>query len=118
MFTITTILLESTKPEELAEFYRQGFGWPEPQAADEDHLGFQLDHLYLGFDRVKVNAGPSRRVSLWFQVENITTVFAHLVKLGATVEYVPTADKSPGEILAKLFDPEGNSIGLIGRLED
>lgn len=118
MSTLTAIVIESTKPEELAEFYRQGFGWPEPQTADEDHLGFQLDHFYLGFDRVKVNAGPSRRLSLWFQVENITTVFAHLVKLGATVEYVPTADKSPGEILAKLFDPEGNSIGLIGQLAD
>jgi predicted enzyme related to lactoylglutathione lyase len=62
---------------------------------------------------VKVNAGPSRRVSLWFHVEDITMIFARLVKLGATVEYVPTTEKSPGEILAKLFDPEGNSIGLI-----
>jgi predicted enzyme related to lactoylglutathione lyase len=113
MATIDAILIESTQPEELAEFYRQGFRLGEPHSSGEDHLGFQLDNIYLGFNRVKASAGPSRRVSLWFHVEDITSIFARLVKLGATVEYVPTTEKSPGEILAKLFDPEGKSIGLI-----
>jgi predicted enzyme related to lactoylglutathione lyase len=113
MTTLTAVLLESTKPEELAEFYRQGFQLAEAVWVGEDHLGFQLDNLYLGFDRVKVNAGPSRRLSLWFDVAEIATTFARLVRLGATVEHVPTADESPGEILARLFDPEGNHIGLI-----
>ena len=117
MVTIEAILIESTKPEELAEFYRQGFGLPEPQWTGEDHLGFQLAHVYLGFERVKVSAGASRRISLWFHVEEIAAVFARLVKSGATVEYVPTSEESPGEILAKLFDPEGNSVGLISKAD-
>jgi len=71
-----------------------------------------MDHL--GFDRVEDAARPAAgAVSIWFKVADIEAVFARLVRLGATVNYAPTKEESPGEVLAMVYDPDGNSIGLI-----
>jgi predicted enzyme related to lactoylglutathione lyase len=116
---LDAILIETTRPEALANFYRDGFELEPPKYYNEGHLGINLSNTYLGFDRVepesKYSTGP---VSIWFNVTDIQSTFDRLVNLGATVKYAPTTEESPGEILAMLYDPDGNQIGLICQTKD
>ena len=112
---LDAVLFASPNPEALAEFYQHGFELEPPKWHGEDHLGLNLANTYLGFDRAKETApSSSGSISIWFKVQNIEATFARLVRLGAKVKYAPTKEESPGEILAMVYDPDGNSIGLIG----
>ena len=111
---LDAVLLASPHPEALAEFYQHGFELEPPKWHGEDHLGLNLSNTYLGFDRAKETApSSSGSISIWFKVTDIEATFARLVRLGATANYAPTKEESPGEILAMVYDPDGNSIGLI-----
>lgn len=111
---LAAVLIETPRPEELAEFYRQGFGFERPKYSGDDHLGLNLVNTYLGFDRVpEKKKARSGAVSLWFKVKDLPVIFDRLVSLGATVISPPSDQESPGEILALLADPDGNTIGLI-----
>ena len=52
--------------------------------------------------------------SLWFRVDDIQVTFDRFTQMGAKVRYPPTK-KAMGEVLASVFDPEGNIIGLAQR---
>ncbi|MBV6503134.1 MAG: hypothetical protein AKCLJLPJ_01198 [Fimbriimonadales bacterium] len=113
--SLDAVLFASPRPEALAEFYERGFGLAPPKWHGTDHLGLNLPNTYLGFDRVEESStAASAAVSVWFRVPDVEETFARLVDLGARVKYAPTAEESPGEILAMLYDPDGNIIGLIG----
>lgn len=112
---LEAVLIETTRPEILAEFYRQAFDLEAPQAYGPDHLGMELENTYLGFDRVNDGGGENTaRIQLWFQVEDVEAQFQRLVDQGARVKYAPETESSPGEVLAMVFDPDGNQVGLIG----
>jgi predicted enzyme related to lactoylglutathione lyase len=111
---LDAVLFASPNPEALAQFYQQGFELEPPRWHGDDHMGLNLSNTYLGFDRSKGPApAPGGSASIWFRVEDIEAAFARLVRLGAKVKYAPTREESPGEILAMVYDPEGNTIGLI-----
>ena len=113
--TLDTVIICTTKMGELAEFYKIGLQLQEPRPQGDNHLGFQLPEIYLGFDKV----GEDRfihpgAISLWFRVDNIEEAFQKFKDIGAKVKYPPT--KKPwGDILAAIFDPDGNIIGLAQR---
>lgn len=114
--SVEAVFFESVAPDELAGFYAQGFGFAPATAASEDHIGLQAGNTYLGFDRVH---SPSARrssgaVTVWFKVTDVEATHRHLIALGATSLSAPDHRASPGEVLAKLLDPDGNPIGLIG----
>ena len=111
---VDAVLFTSPDPEALATFYQQGLELEPPKRHGQDHLGLNLSNTYLGFERARENAmPPSGCMSIWFRVSDIEATFARLVRLGAKVKYAPTTEESPGEILAMLYDPDGNSLGLI-----
>lgn len=111
---LDAVLFASPNPEALAEFYQHGFELEPPKFHGDDHLGLNLSNTYLGFDRAKETAPSSGgSISIWIKVQDIEATFARLVRLGAKIKYAPTKEESPGEILAMLNDPDGNSIGLI-----
>lgn len=115
---LDAILLEATDPEALALFYRQAFDLPEPVYFGPDHLGIDLENTYLGFDRVPGSESESRsRVQFWFQAEDVGARFQRLLSLGARVKYPPESESSPGEVLAMVYDPAGNQVGLIGKVD-
>lgn len=97
--------------EILADFYGRGLGLGEAQATGEDHLGFSLPNLYLGFDWVENIPAATETISIWFEVDDIELVFERFVKLGAGVKY-PPSKKPWGGFLAALYDPDGNLFGL------
>jgi predicted enzyme related to lactoylglutathione lyase len=112
---LDTVIICTTRMRELAEFYRSGLQLQEPKSQGDKHLGFQLSGMYLGFD--KVDKGQSTHpgaVSLWFRVDNIEEAFERFKGLGGAVKYPPT--KKPwGDMLAAVFDPDGNMVGLAQR---
>ena len=110
-----TVIIETTRTSELASFYGRGLDLGDPSPTGSDHLGFTLPNLYFGFDLVsKAQVELPGAVSLWFEVDDLEKVFRGFVELGAQVKYGPT--KKPwGAVLAAVFDPDGNLVGLAQR---
>jgi lactoylglutathione lyase len=109
--TIDTIIIFTENLDSLSQFYAKGLGIG-PYEKAPNHLGCQLGSVYFGFDRVakKENAGNS--VTVWFSVEDIDTVYARLLSLGAKERSAPSV-KPWGDILASVYDSDGNIIGLV-----
>lgn len=110
-----TVIIETSRMDVMAEFYRQGFDYPEPKSTGPDHLGWSTETVYFGFDQVSAerekNPGP---ISVWFEVDDLDETFRRFEKLGAEVRFPPT--KKPwGAILAAVLDPDGNIVGLSQR---
>jgi predicted enzyme related to lactoylglutathione lyase len=113
--TLDTVIICTTRMRELAEFYKLGLQLQEPKPQGDNHLGFQLPEIYLGFDKIDEDQflHPGA-ISLWFRVDNIEETFERLKYMGAKIKYPPT--KKPwGDTLAAVFDPDGNIIGLAQR---
>jgi len=112
---LDTIIICTTRMENLADFYRLGLQLQAPIPQGEDHSGFQLLDVYLGFDKINedqiIHSGA---ISLWFRVDNLKETFERFKELNAKVKYPPT--KKPwGDVLAAVLDPDGNIIGLAQR---
>ncbi len=113
--TLGTVIIATPHMHQLAQFYQEGLQLTEPQAHNDDHLGFPLGGTYLGFDLVEeTKIKFPGAISLWFRVDDIEATFQRFKSLGAKVKYPPT--KKPwGDILAALIDPDGNVFGLAQR---
>jgi len=83
---LSTVIIQTSRMEKLASFYGRAFDLGEPQATGGDHLGFTLSNLYFGFDQVDEAPDPSGTVSIWFEVENLQSVFERFGDLGARVK--------------------------------
>lgn len=111
---VDAIMFETARPLELARFYRDAFGCSEPRWFGEHHVGVRAANTYLGFDLSDEPALGRPRASVWFRVSDVVATFEHLRRLGARVKSPPHWDGGPGETLARLWDPDGNEIGLVG----
>jgi predicted enzyme related to lactoylglutathione lyase len=111
---VDTAMVFTPRMRELADFYRRAFDLGEPNAQGDDHLGFQVGDLYLGFDQVEEPAESPGGVSLWFRVDDLEATYQRLVEMGAPVRYGPVR-KPWGDLLACVYDPDGNLIGLSQR---
>ena len=110
-----TIIIQTTQMAALAEFYRSGLQLDAPEVIHDDHLGFSFANIYLGFDLVdNLPATYPGAISLWFEVDNLEATFNRFKSHGAKVKYSPT-QKPWGAVLAAVFDPDGNVIGLAQR---
>jgi predicted enzyme related to lactoylglutathione lyase len=111
---LETVVIFTRQMAQLAGWYKQALDLAPFESAP-DHLGQQLGSIYLGFDQVD-EALPDTPlgVTLWFTVGDIESTFARLVELGARVRYPPT-QKPWGAILASVYDPDGNTIGIAQR---
>ena len=110
---VDTVIVFTTDHVELARFYRTALEFDEPLRFGDNHLGFQIGPLYLGFDNVD-EARSNDAVTLWFRVDDIDATFRRCVEHGATVRYEPT-EKPFGDTVAALIDPHGNHFGLSQR---
>jgi uncharacterized glyoxalase superfamily protein PhnB len=113
---IDTAIVYTRDMPRLADFYRQGLGLGKPQASP-GHLGFQVGAVYFGFDQVEKDWASPAAVTLWFRVDDLQTVFERFIQLGARVNYAPVV-KSWGDLLASVFDLDGNLVGLSQRREE
>jgi predicted enzyme related to lactoylglutathione lyase len=113
--TLDTVIILTVRMKELANFYQQGLDLKPPTSHGDKHLGFHLPNAYIGFDKVDehetMSPGP---ISIWFRVDDIEMTFNRFKEMGAKVKYPPT--KKPwGDVLAAIYDQDGNTIGLAQR---
>lgn len=108
---LDTVIIFTNQMAQLASWYQEALGLG-PFASSPDHLGQHLGSVYLGFDQIGEGAADvAAGVTLWFEVEDIQSTFERLVERGAKVRYPPT-EKPWGPILASVYDPDGNIIGI------
>lgn len=114
---LETVILFTEHLEKLASFYREALDLG-PFEASPRHLGQQVGPVYLGFDQVEgVGKASEAGVTLWFTVADLPATFERVVAMGARVKSPPT--KKPwGAVLASVYDPDGNLLGLAQRQID
>lgn len=112
---LDTFIIFTSQMESLAKFYQQGLNLSEPAESNDLHTGYPLPGGdYLGFDQiegvepVKARAGG---VTLWFRVEDVPATVERFIGLGAGVRYKHKVTPF-GEVLASLYDLDGNIFGL------
>jgi predicted enzyme related to lactoylglutathione lyase len=111
---LETIIIFTERMEELAGFYREALqlgSWERSPG----HLGQRVGPVYFGFDQVDgVGPGSGAGATLWFTVDDIQATYERLAAMGAEVRY-PPAQKPWGALLAAVYDPDGNMLGLAQR---
>jgi predicted enzyme related to lactoylglutathione lyase len=112
--TLHTVIIQTSKMEEMATFYGEGLELGEAALTGGNHLGFPLPNTYFGFDLIEDSPEPTGVISLWFEVEDLDETFQRFTELGAEIKY-PPSPKPWGAILAALYDPDGNLFGLSQR---
>lgn len=111
---LETVIILTSRMEQLARFYHEGLGLG-PYESSPSHLGQQLGQIYFGFDQLERDpSGTDARVTLWFTVDDLQETFDRLVSIGAKVGFPPTL-KPWGAVLASVYDPDGNLLGLAQR---
>ncbi len=112
---LDTFIIFTSQMEALAKFYEKGLNLDPPAESNNQHIGYPLQGGdYLGFDQVDgvepVDARPGG-VTLWFRVGNMAETVERFLQLGAGVRY--KRKETPfGEVLASLYDLDGNIFGL------
>ncbi len=111
---LDTIIIFTPQMRALADFYRQGLGYEGELQERPGHIGFALENgLYVGFDQAEIPTCEGG-VSLWFAVENMDLAFERFVAAGARVRYAKR-QLPIGDVLASLYDLDGNILGLVER---
>jgi lactoylglutathione lyase len=89
-----------------------------PAEGEPDYVGIDLgsSHLGIGRDRAAADAVDPQRFSLWVYVDDCDAAVQRLRAGGVEVVDEP-ADQPWGERVAKVLDPDGNSV-VIGAAPD
>ena len=83
---------------------------------EEEHVGFDLGDIYLGFDKSDGSHRHPGSVSFWLRVDDLDATYHRCIEEGATSVIEPV-DRPWGDRLASVKDPEGNLIGFSLRRE-
>jgi predicted enzyme related to lactoylglutathione lyase len=111
---LETVIIFTKQIDELASFYQEALEIG-PYEHSPGHIGCRVGPVYFGFDQVEDGeSSPRMGATLWFTVDDIEDTFDRLVKMGAKVKYPPT-EKPWGAVLAAVYDPDGNLLGLSQR---
>ncbi|MFB9904347.1 VOC family protein [Allokutzneria oryzae] len=114
MTTLGSILLGSSDPRRLRDWYRAAFGAEPNEDGFITYGGVAV--LIDGRDDVAATTAEPGRVILNFHVEDARAVTAHLDEIG--VDWlVPLEDRGPG-LFATLADPDGNYVQVIQMSEE
>lgn len=108
-----TVIIFTKRMEKLARFYEEALDIG-PYEHSPGHMGCLVGAVYFGFDQVDDLEEGGGGVTLWFTVDDIETTFNRLMQMGARVRY-PPKQKPWGALLAAVYDPDGNILGLSQR---
>lgn len=109
---IRTTIYKVTEVEKATEWYTKAFG-VDPYFVKPFYVGFNIAGYELDIhpDTTPASEKSDNVLSYW-GVEEVASVYAHLLSLGATELEKPT--NVGGEIVvAAVKDPWGNAVGLI-----
>ena len=108
---VAAVVFHSSDPERLSAFYARALGAGEAKRYGPAHLGIKLPHGYLGFERGERAHGGC--ITIWFGVDNVEDAYPRWLELGGRPMSAPAREESAGEIIASLYDPDGNVVGLV-----
>lgn len=93
------------------EWYAKAFQ-QEPYFDEPFYVGFNIGGYELGLMPAEEKLNPGNTSFTYWGVEDIHQVYQHLISLGAKERESPHSVGEP-LLVATLFDPWGNIIGLI-----
>jgi len=115
MLNLNAVVIGTTQPEVMVEFYIKVFGKPADMVdQDNGFWGWQLGGAYLGIlnhSEMTGNAKDPGRVLINFETPEVKEEFTRIKSLGATVAHTPY-EMGQGWV-ATLIDPDGNYFQLI-----
>ena len=113
MLNFNSVMIGSTQPKVLAEFYQKVFGrgadWSE-----EDWYGWQVGDTYLmigAHSEVKGKAKEPQRVILNFSTEEVKEDYERIKNLG--VKLIKELYQMEGSWIATFADPDGNYFQIM-----
>lgn len=109
--TIDTIIVFADDLDLLSRFYISALGIGDDFVEEEDHVGFNLGDVYLGFDRSDGSHGRPGPVTFWLRVSDLDATYEKCLLLGAKPVIEPV-ERPWGDRLASVTDPEGNVVGF------
>ena len=123
MLNLNSLMVGSSKPKKLSEFYGKVIG-NKPEWEDGEWSGWQVGnfHLTIGpHSEVEKKAKEPQRMILNFETDNVKEEFERIKGLGAEVIKEPYAMTEEGEVteddsgmlIATFADPDGNYFQLM-----
>lgn len=109
---LNSILMGTSQPKVLAEFYEKVFGRPADMS-EGGYFGWQAGNGFLTIgehSEVHGKAKEPARIILNFETKAVQAEFERLKKLGVTIIKEPSGTEDGG--IATLADPDGNYIQL------
>ncbi len=114
-----SILIGTSQPGVLAEFYAKVFGRPADMN-DGGYSGWQVGNCFLTVgehSEVQGKAKEPARILLNFETKAVQQEFERLKQLGVTVIQEPYSMGGDDGWIATLADPDGNYIQLMTPFE-
>lgn len=116
MLNLNSILLFSSDPKKLQEFYEKVLA-VKPQWSDGDWRGYSLGSGFLSIgshSKVKGKAMDPERLMFNFETTDVAGEFQRMKKLGAKVVTEPYhPDEANDMLIATLKDPDDNIFQLM-----
>jgi predicted enzyme related to lactoylglutathione lyase len=115
MLDLNSVMIGTTRPKVLADFYTGVLGKPSEMAdAENGFYGWQVGSTNLSILEHSETGGKSKdpaRVILNFETHQVQEEFDRIEGLGATVIRAPY--EMGGGWIATLADPDGNYFQLV-----
>jgi predicted enzyme related to lactoylglutathione lyase len=113
MLSLSGIMIGSTQPKVLAEFYKKVFGKPADMTEDSWY-GWQAGNSWVMIgehSEVKGKAKEPQRLMLNFETKDVKKEFTRIKKSGAKVIKEPY--EMEGSLIATFADPDGNYFQIM-----
>ena len=113
MLNLNSILIGSSQPKVLGEFYEKVLG-KSPDMADKDWYGWKVGSTFLSIgphSEVHGKAKEPARILLNFETKEVKEEFERVKETGATVIKEPY--EMQGMWIATFADPDGNYFQLV-----
>ncbi len=118
MLNLNSIMLGTSKVQEMAEFYEKVFE-RTADMIDGGWYGWKIGNGFLtigGHSEVHEEAKEPQRIIMNFETTEVKEEFERLKELGATVIKEPYGIE--GALIATLADPDGNYFQLMTPWEE
>ena len=115
MLNLNSVMIGTTQPNAMVEFYEKVFGKPADMVDQENGFwGWQLGGAYVGILNHSEMVGSAKdagRIMINFETPEVKAEFTRILSLGAKAAHTPY-EMGSGWV-ATLIDPDGNYFQLI-----
>jgi predicted enzyme related to lactoylglutathione lyase len=121
MLNLNSVMIGTSQPKVLAEFYEKVFD-KKPDMQDGEWSGWQVGSCYFNIgahSEISGQAKEPQRIILNLETKDVEKEFDRIKKTGAEVIKEPYKPMEEAEMLIATFaDPDGNYIQLMSPWEE